>query len=70
MEDVGVVLHYELKGTYSTQINISSERIKEFLDKRGNPFQSVVTAPLHNFSTGEMVPQKVTGRLIRFFNNG
>lgn len=69
MEGIGVVLHHELKGRYSTQTNSSPETVAELLDKRGDPFQSVAIAPLYNSSTGEIV-QQVTGRFIRYFSYG
>ena len=64
------MLHHELNGSYSSQINISIERVAEFLEKRGNSFQSAALAPLHILSTGEMVPKEVTDRFIGFFSHG
>ena len=68
IKDIGAVPHHELKGSYSSQINISIERVAEFLERRGNPFQSAALAPHHILSTGEMVPQEVTD--IGFFSHG
>ena len=70
IEDYRNVLHHQLKGSYSSQINISIVRVAEFLEKRGNPFRPAAIAPLHNLSTGEMVPQEVTDRFIGFSSHG
>ena len=64
MEDVGVVLHYELKGTYSTQNQYFPQKeLKSSSTKRGKPIP--ISCPLHHFTTLALVkwfPQKVTGR--------
>ena len=70
IEDYRHVLYHHLKGSYSSQINISIVRVAEFLEKRGNPFRPAAIAPLHNLSTGEMVPQEVTDRFIGFSSHG
>ena len=46
------------------------QKVVSFIEARGNPFETAAASKLHNFTTGQCVPEEVSVRLLNFFENG
>ena len=66
----GPLLHHELGGGISKQINESINRVAKFITERGNPYESQQAQKLHNVTSGQLVPEALSVRLLNYFEDG
>ena len=66
----GSALHHELTGNISKQLNEEINKVMEFINERENPYETARPTPLHNITSGQMVPKENSRRLLNYFNDG
>ena len=66
----GPALHHELTGNISKQLNEEISKVMEFINERGNPYETARPTPLHNITSGQMVSKENSRRLLNYFNDG
>ena len=59
-------IHHELGGNLSNRLNSCAQVVVSFIEAQGNPFETAVASKLHNFTTGQCVPEEVSVRLLIF----
>ena len=65
----GPTLHHELTGRIS-KLSEEINKVREFITERGNPYETSRPTPLHNITSGLVVPKEHSKRLLNYFDNG
>ena len=66
----GPTLHHELTGRISKQLSEETNKVREFITERGNPYETARPTPLHNITSGLVVPKEHSKRLLNYFDDG
>ena len=63
-------LHHELTGRISKQLSGEINKVREFITESGNPYEAARPTPLHNITSGLVVPKEFSKRLLNYFGDG
>lgn len=66
----GPLLHHELEGGLSKTINESIEMVSLFISERENPYKSQEQVKLYNTTSGQLVSEASSERLLNYFAGG
>ena len=62
--------HHELVGGISKKINECISRVANFISERGNPYENKQSMKLYNVTSGQLVLECNSKRLLNFFEDG
>ena len=65
----GPTLHHELTGRISKQLSEKINKVRKFITERGNPYETARPTPLHNITSGLVVPKEHSKRLLNYFDD-
>ena len=66
----GPFLHHELGGNTSRNIKDAVTKVVKFIEERGNPYELTTNPKLHNFTSGQVVSEESTAKLLKYFEHG
>ena len=66
----GLDIRHELSGNITKEISDHTLSTVEFILARGNPYQTIASTALHNFTSAQKAPKESTGKILNFFEDG
>ena len=67
----GPFLHNELGGNTSCNLKEAVTKVVKFIiEERGNPYELTTNPKLHNFTSGQVVSEESTAKLLKYFEHG
>ena len=66
----GPALHHELTGRISKQQSEEVIKVRKFITEWGNPYETSRPTPLHDITSGLVVPKEHSKLLLKYFDGG
>ena len=65
-----VFQHHELGGHSADEFNESVEKVACFIEQRDNPYTLSLSTKLYHITTGQLVPEEISKRLLNAYEHG
>ena len=66
----GPFLHHELGGKTSRNLKDAVTKVVKFIEVRENPYELTTNPKLHNFTSGQVLSEEYTAKLLTYFEHG